>query len=201
MLNFLDKDLNPRRGTFSLLSLKGMFPTNQMFYDSFFVKLLCEHSSFVSIAEAVTFALRVRFGHIFHREFCDVTPNERFYLGGANSVRSYQADHCPPLGCFVDCDGNANTVPRGGKTMVNINVEARIATLKNIDLVLFQDMGVLSGDNFADFTVNNLVAGTGFGVRYFTPVGPLRFDIAWKWKKHAKNEPRSNWFLTFGQAF
>lgn len=201
MLNFLDNDLNPHRGTFSLLSIKGMFPTNQMFYDSFLVKLLCEHSCFLSVVERVTFALRVRFGHIFHREFCDVTPNERFYLGGANSVRSYQADHCPPLGCFVDCDGNACTVPRGGKTMFNLNAEARIATFKNIDLVLFQDMGVLSGDNFADFTVNNVVAGTGFGVRYFTPVGPLRFDIAWKWKKHEKNEPRTNWFLTFGQAF
>jgi translocation and assembly module TamA len=201
MLDFLDNNLNPHRGTFSVLSLKGMFPTNEMFHESFFIKLLFEHSSFVSLADAVTFALRIRFGHIFHRAFCDIVPNERFYLGGANSIRSYQADHCPPLGCFVDCEGKSTLVPRGGKTMVNLNAEARIATFKNIDLVLFQDFGLLSGDNFNDFNVNNLAAGTGFGVRYFTPIGPLRFDIAWKWKKHAPNEPRTNWFLTFGQAF
>jgi Outer membrane protein/protective antigen OMA87 len=200
MVNLLDNNLNPSRGNFSLLSCKGMFPTNDSFAQSFFIKVLVEHSFFFPVGPVVT-AWRLRVGHIFHRLFADVMPSERFYLGGANSVRSYQTDHAPPLGVFIDDDGNSQLVPRGGKTMVNMNAELRIPTFKNVGLVLFQDMGVLSGDAFAGFHANNIVAGTGVGVRLFTPIGPLRLDVACKWKKLYPRESRLNWFLTFGQAF
>ena len=201
MLNRLDNNLNPTQGTFSLVSFRGMFPTNNTFKQSFFVRLLVEHSWFYSLGEVVS-AWRVRVGHIFHRLFADTMPSERFYLGGANSIRSYQSDQAPPLGIFVDCDGHRNLVPRGGKTMVNFNVELRIPTFRNVGLVIFQDLGALSGDAFAEFFhANNIVAGTGIGVRYFTPIGPLRLDIACKWRKLYLEERRLNWFLTFGQAF
>ncbi len=200
MVNLLDNTLNPTRGTFSLLSLKGMFPTKDRFADSYFIKLLVEQSWFIPIRFAVA-ALRLRFGHIFHRVFSDIMPNERFYLGGAHSIRSYGSDLSPPLGSFVDCDGKCRIVPRGGKTMMNVNAELRIPTFKNAWIVLFQDVGVLSSDQFADFRQEHVVAGTGFGVRYLTPIGPLRFDIAWKWHKHIPEEHSYNWFLTFGQAF
>ncbi len=200
IINALDNNLNPSRGSFSLLSCKGMFPTNETFSKTFFVRVLVEHSWFYSLGPVIN-AWRVRLGHIFHRLFVDTMPGERFYLGGAQSVRSYQTDQAPPLGIFVDCDGNSQLVPRGGKTMMNINAELRIQTFKNVGVVLFQDIGVLSGDAFADFNANNLVAGTGAGLRLFTPIGPLRFDVACKWKKLYPQESRFNWFLTFGQAF
>ena len=76
-----------------------------------------------------------------------------------------------------------------------------MSLFERVRFVLFQDIGLLSGDNFVDFTPNNIVAGTGFGLRFLTPIGPLRFDIAWKWKKQLPDERAYNWFLTFGQAF
>ena len=200
IVDLLDNNLDPTRGIFSLLSLKGMFPTNNTFSNSYFVKLLVEHACFASFGPTVA-AFRFRFGHIFHRKFCEIMPNERFYLGGAHSIRSYEADHAPPLGCFINVDGKKCIVPRGGKTMLNINAELRVPLFERVRFVLFQDIGLLSGDNFVDFTPNNIVAGTGFGLRFLTPIGPLRFDIAWKWKKQLPDERAYNWFLTFGQAF
>jgi len=46
---------------------------------------------------------------------------------------------------------------------------------------VFQDLGALIQDSITD-SMDNILAGSGFGIRYQTPIGPLRFDIAWKWK-------------------
>ena len=192
--------LNRTRGMFCLMSLKGMFPTKALFADSYFIKLLVECSWFLPVRSVVA-AFRIRFGHIFHRLFEDIMPNERFYLGGAHSIRSYITDLSPPLGCFVDDDCKRYVVPRGGKTMLNVNIELRVPLFQNAGIVLFQDIGALSSDRFADYNIEDIVAGTGFGIRYLTPIGPLRFDIAWKWKKQSPDEHGYNWFLTFGQAF
>ncbi len=200
LLDFLDNNLYPRSGTFTLFSCKGMFPTSQRFSKAYFFKLLLEHSWFVPLDQMVA-AFRVRFGHIFHKEFKDIMPNERFYLGGSNSIRSYETDLAPPTGEFIDDDGKAHAVPRGGKSMFNLNVELRIPVARKAGVVIFQDLGALSGDSFADFDSDNIVTGTGFGLRFFTPIGPLRFDIGFKWKKDRPNERRYNWVLTFGQAF
>jgi len=54
---------------------------------------------------------------------------------------------------------------------------------------------------FADFKPQDILAATGFGLRIFTPIGPLRFDIGWKWRKQLPIERSFAWFLTFGQAF
>ena len=85
--------------------------------------------------------------------------------------------------------------------MVNFNAEIRIPLFKNAAFVIFQDVGALSSDQFADFKLEHVAAGTGFGVRYLTPIGPLRFDVAWKWSKQVPDEHSYNWFLTFGHAF
>ncbi|EKD48691.1 MAG: surface antigen [uncultured bacterium] len=200
MVDLLDNNLYPSKGTFTIFSCKGMFPTSDRFSHSYFFKLLVEHSWFIPMRRIVA-AFRFRFGHIFHKQFKDIMPNERFYLGGGNSIRSYETDLAPPTGEFIDDDGKPHAVPRGGKTMLNLNAELRIPVAKKAGIVLFQDLGLLNGDSFADVAMANVVAGTGFGLRFFTPIGPLRFDIGWKWKKDRPDERSFNWILTFGQAF
>ena len=199
-IDYLDHKLNPTRGTLTIVSLKGMFPLETKHADSYFVKLLIEQSLFIPLRSLV-FALRLRFGHIFHRKFCSIMPTERFYLGGSHSLRGYQTDLTLPLGIFIDEDNKKRVVPRGGKSMVNANVEIRFPLLRKMGGVLFQDLGMLSGDNFADFKANNVLAATGFGVRFYTPLGPLRFDIGWKWRKQDPAERSYAWFLSFGHAF
>lgn len=191
--------LEPTQGTLTVASIKGMFPFGRTLSETFFIKFLFDHSWFVPIKSAVI-AMRFRLGHIFHHHFNTIMPSERFYLGGANSIRSYETDLCPPLGTFVNACGKAQVVPQGGKTMVNFMMEARIPLYKKLTGVIFEDVGFLSKNLLADFTIKGVLMGTGFGVHYSTPIGPLRFEIGFKGDKDPTRLSYA-WFLTFGNAF
>ncbi|MDP3889202.1 MAG: BamA/TamA family outer membrane protein, partial [bacterium] len=199
-IDYLDHKLNPTHGYYTLLSLKGMFPIDYIQPEAYFIKLLGEQAFFVPLGASVG-AIRLRFGHIFHRIFSTIMPSERFYLGGSHSLRGYETDLTPPLGLFCDSDGNKNRVPQGGRSMINVNTELRFPVLKDLGGVIFHDMGMLSGDCFADFKPGNILSTSGFGVRFYTPVGPLRFDIGFKWCKDCPLDRSYAWILTFGQAF
>jgi len=204
LLDYVDNRLDPTRGCFTLFSCKGMVPLDRLHVHAYFVRASIEQSFFLPFYSAV-FALRVRFGHIFNHSLTNIAPTERFYLGGANSVRSYETDRCPPLGIFVNDKGCVQWVPRGGKTLGNMNLEVRFPIYKHIKGVVFQDLGLLT-TNFTKQNLFNSVeqifsAGTGFGVRYGTPIGPIRMDIAWKWRRSHPKELPYAWFMTFGHAF
>lgn len=200
-IDCLDDKLNPRSGFYSVVSLKGMFPFKE---SSYFIKAMAEHAFFKEIfsGSGVVFGIRARLGHIFRETFNRIMPPERFYLGGPHSVRGYQPDGCPPLGSFIDDKGLTQWVSKGGKTMINVNLETRFPLLlAPLQGVVFQDFGVLASDATQITHIGNSFASTGFGLRYTTPIGPLRFDIGWKWKKAYPEDCRYGWCLTFGHAF
>lgn len=197
-VDLLDNTLNPSRGSYSVLSCKGMFPWKK--HSTVFFKILFEHAHFFSI-KSVVVALRIRFGHIFNQKFSNIMPPERFYLGGENSIRSIEKDMGPPLGKFIDEKNDVILVPQGGRSMVNGNFEVRVPLFRDFGMVFFQDIGTLIENSFSEIKGGKLLGATGFGLRYHTPVGPLRFDIAWRWNRQDHAEPRYAWFLTFGHAF
>ena len=200
IIDCTDQKLQPSRGASTLCTVKGLFPCNRVGENSYVVRLLIEQALFAPW-RALVAALRVRLGYIFHRDLAAIVPTERFYLGGANSIRSYETDRCPPLGKFEE-NGCTQWVPQGGKSMINVNGELRFPIFKNVNGAVFQDFGFLSGGNvLKDFSRETLLAGTGFGVRYATPLGPLRFDVAWKWRRDNPSEHSYAWFLTFGHVF
>jgi outer membrane protein assembly factor BamA len=200
VVDAVDNKLNPTSGSLTLLRLKGMFPMKYLGLNSYFVKIFIDQSVYFPIYKTVL-ALRGRAGHIFHHNFSNIMPAERFYLGGANSIRSYDTDLCPPLGVVLDKHCNNMLVPQGAQSMLNLNAELRFPIYKFISGAVFQDLGALSNTMFADIRAKDILAGTGFGVRLNTPIGPLRFDIAWKWRRESKAVSGYSWFLTFGNAF
>jgi len=201
IVDYVDNRLCPRCGFFTLFSCKGMLPLNTIFAHAYFVRLQAEHAWFMPLHPRLVFGMRLRLGYIFHAKFDHIMPSERFYLGGANSVRSYNTDLCPPLKIFSDEYGVCQIAPRGGTTMMNGNLEARFSVTRTFECAVFQDVGFLDGSPQRWFNRDFWVAGTGFGLRYNTPLGPLRFDIAWKWRTNRLVESSYAWFLRLGQAF
>ncbi len=210
----VDNLLNPNKGHLSFISCKGMLDLDSK--TSFF-KLLIEHSEYFPLAQHFTLALRLRGGHVFNRHFDQLIPIERFYLGGASSLRAYQRDYCPPLGKLTEpiYDQHAGLppqahnlwryAPQGGRTMVNFNVELRLPIYHNLGGAVFIDSGALFKNSVyveCQKPSDHFFAGSGFGIRYDTPIGPLRFDCSFKWKRQYPDfESWCVWYVTLGQAF
>lgn len=198
IIDRLDNKVDPKCGSFTAISCKGMFPLHLK--SGSFLKLLGEQSFFYPLYnDSIIGAIRFRLGHIFCSDFTKLLPTERFYLGGSNSLRGYEPAMVPPLNA---CKSNNEKfwVPVGGKSMANINAELRFPLYNQLSGVIFNDMGVLSQQGFTTLT-NGFLGATGFGLRYATPIGPIRFDIGWKWHKRDESDRRYAWFFTFGHAF
>lgn len=201
IINYVDNKLNPEAGSFTVLSCKGMAPlTRPCNLYPYLFKFLLEQSFYIPI-RSWTLAMRLRAGYIFCPHINQVLLNERFYLGGARSLRSYYTDCTPPLGCFSDNCGKAHYVPQGGRAMVNACFELRIPVIENMQAILLQDLGALGHSQYCDIKPSGILAGTGFGLGYNTPIGPLRFDIAWKWSCKPPFDRSYAWYLSLGQVF
>ena len=210
----VDNLLNPHRGHMSFFSCKAMLDLDSK--TSFF-KVLVEHAQYMPIGDKVVFAVRARLGHVFNRSFDQINPIERFYLGGAQTLRAYERDYTPPYGVLTKpiYDQHAGLppcandiwryAPQGGRSLFNLNAEVRLNLYKNFGVVIFNDVGALFKHSIYDELrswKDHFFAGSGFGFRYDTPIGPARFDVGYKWKiQYPDFESRCVWYLTLGQAF
>ena len=117
---------------------------------------------------------RVQAGAVFGASLLGTPRDYLFYSGGGGTVRGqpYQA-----LGVNVLRSGAGDLFQTGGKTFVGGSLEARMKVTDSIGVVGFVDVGRIDANTFfSDF--GDWHAGAGVGVRYATPVGPIRLDIA-----------------------
>jgi translocation and assembly module TamA len=98
----------------------------------------------------------------------DLPPDQRFYGGGSNTVRGYRYQSIGPR--FPD--GN----PTGGSAIDAATVEFRQRIAKHFGATVFVDAGSVVADGRA--LQGRRSVGTGIGIRYYTPIGPVRLDIA-----------------------
>jgi outer membrane protein insertion porin family len=138
-----------------------------------------------------------------------VPLSEAFFTGGGDSLRGFPLDGAGPQRNIYVCSSGQTApncpqinVPSGGNELLVINAEARIPLpiKKGLSIVPFYDGGnVFPRIGFHDFTSlysNNI----GLGLRYLTPVGPIRIDVG-----HNLNPvpgvSSTNYFISIGQAF
>lgn len=140
----------------------------------------------------VTFALRGRYGTMLSRDTVDVPGSVRFYAGGGGSIRGYGYQLVGPL--------DANNKPLGARSVIEVSGETRYRVTRDIGLVAFLD----GGNAYSTLTPKlnqQLQWGTGIGVRYYTPIGPVRADIGVPLnRRHGVDNPFQLYF-SLGQAF
>jgi outer membrane protein assembly factor BamA len=131
----------------------------------------------------------------------ELPASERFFAGGDTTVRGWALDR---LGSESVLD--ANGVSNGGNGLLIFNGELRFPFWKRKSLggAVFIDVGNVFA-KVGDIDFGQLRSGAGFGIRWRSPVGPLRMDFAWKLHpitfENGQPENHFAWYVTIGQAF
>ena len=167
-----------------------------------FVRVLARNATYTPIGRNLVFARQTQIGAIipFHlppntSHFESIPLPERFYGGGSVSMRGFGDNQAGPrdIGTTNELPGTPSSVPTGfpigGNALLFNTFELRFPLLgPNITGVLFHDMGNIyttfsqislayrqpSNQNF-----NYALQAPGFGIRYKTPLGPVRVDFAY----------------------
>lgn len=142
--------------------------------------------------------LHGRTGYIHEDAVGEVPTWERFYLGGMNSVRGYSWREISPK----DPDTGDEI---GGEKMVQFNVELIIPIVRKAGLmgVLFYDTGN-AYDNGEDIDLSDLRKSVGFGVRWYSPLGPMRLEYGYILETDSRGDGEKGdggWEFTMGMAF
>jgi len=142
-------------------------------------------------ANRFTLAGRMRLGALIGTPLNDLPANERFFSGGGASVRGYDFQSVGTL----DTQGN----PIGGRSLVEAAIEARAKITQTIQIAAFADTGSVSSGAFPRFN-GDYFTGIGGGIRYFTPIGPLRLDVAIPLEQRPTDRA-IQFFISLGQPF
>ena len=156
----------------------------------------------------IVFANSLRIGLAQPYANSRVPLSEEFFTGGGNTLRGFPLDGAGPQRAVRVCPNGGTTcntfisVPSGGNELLLINAEARIPLeiKKGLGLAVFYDGGnvfpTVGFHNSTSLYSNNV----GLGLRYATPVGPVRIDVG-----HNLNPipgtGATQYFITIGQAF
>ncbi len=150
-------------------------------------------SGYYALDEDARYVLagRIGFGSIAGAALDEIPATRRFYAGGGGSVRGYAYRSLAPLGPYDQLIG--------GRSLFESSVEARIKITETIGIVPFFDAGMAFESSFPDFK-ETLALSAGLGLRYYTPIGPIRLDVAAPLNPRKGDKPVAV-YISIGQAF
>lgn len=140
----------------------------------------------------VVLAARVQGGAILGGSLADTPRGFLFYSGGGGTVRGMPYQSLGVTSALGDS---------GGRSFVGLSGEVRGRASESLSLAAFADVGYVASGVFNGFS--DWHAGGGFGIRYMTPIGPLRLDLATPLRRNATAQGSSAYqiYLGIGQAF
>ena len=185
-----DNPFEPARGIVAGVSVK--IASSLLFSETDFLKMTLYGSTFHRLHKRIVLALSARGGIAYGFKDTDELPLvERFFLGGRFSVRGYEQDTLGPKGADND--------PTGGNAFAMGSVELRTNIGRGFSIVPFLDCGNV-WVKVSDFKLSDIKYTAGLGLRYGTPVGPLRIDYGFKLNKE-KDESSGELHFSIGHAF
>jgi len=146
-------------------------------------------------AGRLVLAGRGKLGSILGVETENIPASKRFFAGGGGSIRGFDFQEVGPL----DDDND----PLGGRSVLEMSVELRWQVTDSIGIVPFLDAGNVYDDPLPFMSENDdaeLRYAAGLGLRYFTPIGPLRIDVA-RGLNRRDLDDAFELYISLGQAF
>jgi len=151
----------PLRGYSLSLDVRGAAKT--LLSDNNLVQAILRGRQILPLSERFRVIARAQAGWTWQSEFDDLPPSVRFFAGGDNSVRGYGYQELGP-----EEDGEVI----GGERLLTGSLELDALIRPNWSVAAFVDSGA-AFDSTPDFST-----GVGLGLRWYSPLGPLRFDLA-----------------------
>lgn len=197
-----DDAIDPHRGFFTSASIEYAFPIVSA--HAKFLKEFAQVTYYFPLTERTVFVTSGRTGLI--QPLGHTVPfSERFTAGGESSHRAFPLDLLGTL-CDPREDGCKETLvrikgaifPLGGNALFLTNLEYRFPIISRVGGAVFVDIGNVYHDSMID--LDDLRYGAGTGIRYLSPVGPLRIDIGYKLHRRTYEKPFA-YFITLGYAF
>ena len=207
-----DKPLDAHKGIYQTVDL-GITP-RFLGSNANFVRLLAQSSYYKPWWKTV-WANRLTIGMAKSFASTDLPTSERFFSGGETSLRGFPINGAGPQRSVAACSNPADPstcvnlrVPVGGDQLFIFNSEFRFplglpidfAKLNTLGAVAFYDGGNVYGRIGLSHFVQNYTNTVGFGLRYPTPLGPIRFDIG-RNLNPVTGFNATQFYITVGQAF
>ncbi len=201
-----DNRAEPHEGFYAAMNVSGgLAQTNQL---RPFVRVTPEVRGYVSFGseKRVTLAARVKAGSLFAPE--NDTPIVMRYFSGGSGMRGFQQRRLSPMravptrpliedpscagqvGCRLIANpdptvgaARGKTLPVGGSGLLEASLELRWAVTEDWVLAIFNDWGAVTVDTLfapGQDLLATLYTAVGLGVRYRTPLGPIRVDLAFR---------------------
>ncbi len=159
-----------------------------------FLKSYVSYSHYLPILESpsLLFAGRAALGSITGISRDAIPSDTRFYAGGGGSIRGYPFQSVSPL--------DAENDPEGGRSLIEFSAELRWKITESLGMVTFLDGGGAFEPSYPDLDTS-LRYGAGVGLRYYTPIGPLRVDVATPLNRRKDIDGYVQFYISIGQAF
>jgi outer membrane protein insertion porin family len=167
-----------------------------------YIKFDADQRIFIKLPKSFVLKGRGRFGYINSTEASPVPLYSRFFLGGINTLRGFDLNSVgPQISTPSSATGGDSAFTYGGNKMLlfNVELEVPIYAPAGFYVVTFFDSGNAFGeDENIDFS--ELRLNYGFGLRWLSPFGPLRFEWGFPIDKR-ENESSTVFNFTIGQSF
>ncbi len=211
-----DDPVLPSRGFSSLAQLQYSFPLLGAQGD--FLKVFLQHTQLFpwhvgKRGRELVVAASVRAGGIeAFRELAsadlssdlasrNIFISERFFSGGSTTHRAFSRDELGiPGETLILPEGKSSYVPIGGNGLLLANLELRFPLAGALGGVVFADSGNVWAD-WRDIDPSEVRNGVGVGLRYLSPIGPLRIDFGWKLDREPREKKGVQVSFTFGNPF
>ena len=189
-----DKIFNPTEGAEHRLSVQYAGLGGNIA----FTKYIAETGYYIPLIEDTVGFIHAKTGFVQEHSQGELPDYERFYLGGINSIRGFRWRDISPV--EINDDGSESQV--GGDKYVQFNIEYLIPLVKEagVVFVLFFDTGnVYNTDEPID--LNDMRQGGGYGIRWYSPVGPIRLENGYILDPEDGESQKGRWEFTMGLGF
>lgn len=165
-----DNIYSPTRG--SILGVTLGVAGGPLMGDKDFTRVTAKATKYFNPFDKLVLELSARAGLVDSFGDSDSVPiYERFYAGGANTIRGYEERKVGPI-------DSGTGDPLGGEAMLILNVEAVYPLFNFLKGAVFYDTGNV-WSKASDFASGDFKSAIGLGVRIKTPIGPVKLDYGW----------------------